>query len=75
MLDEHFNAKLGDFGFTVELHSTAHGRTLVTAPFVARTQGYFAPEIKISPKSDVYSYGVVVFHTFDIIRHVKSLFS
>ena len=62
LLDGHFIAKLGDFGFCIDLPETSEGRTFVTAPLLARTQGYYAPEIcngKISLKSDVYSYGVV----------------
>ena len=56
------HAKLGDFGFSIELPLAKDGRTLVTAPLIARTDGYFPPEIfsgKISAKSDVFSYGVV----------------
>ena len=62
----HDTAKLGDFGFALDMpakhaedHTTA---TLVTAPMLAQTNGYSPPEIqsgKISPKSDVYSYGIV----------------
>ena len=38
------------------------GKTFLTARSFARTEGYYPPEIvrgQISPKSDVYSYGVV----------------
>lgn len=62
LIDEHLTAKLGDFGFSMELPQTDEGQTLVTAPMIARTSGYFPPEIlngKISVKSDVFSYGVV----------------
>ena len=62
LIDGSFTAKLGDFGFSLEMPSTNPKRTLVTRPFLAFTQGYSAPEItegSYSTKSDVYSYGVV----------------
>ena len=62
LLDKHFNAKLGDFGFAFEIPDVKEGKTFVTAHSFARTEGYYPPEIvrgQISPKSDVYSYGVV----------------
>ena len=63
LLGKHHNAKLGDFGFARQLASISDGRTLMTAPVFAKSLGYFPPELhdlnKNSPKSDVYSYGVV----------------
>lgn len=61
-LDAHYNAKLGDFGFTQELPSTMGNQTHLTTKFCARTEDYYAPELvggKIGLKSDVYFYGVV----------------
>ena len=62
MLDDNLTAKLGDFGFTREFPQVVGGRTIVTAPVVAKSLGYSPPELDTchtSPKSDVYSYGVV----------------
>ena len=62
LISRSFTAKLGDFGFALEMPKHQAGCTLVTAPLIARTDGYCPPELlhgKISPKSDVFSYGVV----------------
>ena len=62
LLDKCFNAKLGDFGFSVELPRVVGDRTLLKARTFVRTEGYYPPELSeglYSPKSDVYSYGVV----------------
>ena len=62
LLDDHFSAKLCDFGLSVDLPKVTDGRTVVTAPMIARSEGYFPPELTngvFSPKSDMYSYGVV----------------
>ena len=62
LLDRSFVAEVGDFGFALELPKCVSGCTLVTAPIIARTNGYMAPETmhgRISPKSDIYSYGIV----------------
>ena len=60
LLDKHFTGKLRDFGFTQELLST-RGHTIVTAVTIEKSLGYTPPEqdtCHVSPKSDVYSYGI-----------------
>lgn len=55
---------MSDFGFAIDLSQIKENKTMVTAPVIARTEGYFPPEFttgKFSDKSDVYSYGVVSF--------------
>lgn len=62
LLDKHLTGKLGDFGFTQELPLSTQGHTMVTAVTIAKSLGYAPPEqdtCHASPKSDVYSYGVV----------------
>ncbi len=65
LIDKNYNGKVGDFGFCLEIPQVDRGRTHVTAPMFARTEGYYAPELthgELSTKSDVYSYGVVSLH-------------
>uniref|UniRef100_A0A0E0KNP4 non-specific serine/threonine protein kinase n=1 Tax=Oryza punctata TaxID=4537 RepID=A0A0E0KNP4_ORYPU len=61
MLDESFNAKLGDFGLARLID---HGMSLQTMTAVAGTPGYLDPECvitgKASTESDMYSFGVVL---------------
>ncbi|EEF36205.1 kinase, putative [Ricinus communis] len=61
MLDEEFNAKLGDFGLA-EVYEHSSSTREATIP--AGTMGYLAPEYVYSGvpsvKTDVYSFGVVV---------------
>uniref|UniRef100_J3LWI6 non-specific serine/threonine protein kinase n=1 Tax=Oryza brachyantha TaxID=4533 RepID=J3LWI6_ORYBR len=61
MLDESFNAKLGDFGLARLID---HGMSLQTMTAVAGTPGYLDPECvitgKASAESDMYSFGVVL---------------
>ena len=62
LISHAFTAKLGNFDFALEMPKHQAGCTLVTAPLIAHTDGYCPPELlhgKISPKSDVFSYGVV----------------
>lgn len=63
-MDEYYSAKISDFGFAIDLPQIKENKKMVTAPVIARTEGYFPPELttgKFSDKSDVYSYGVVSF--------------
>ena len=72
LLDQHLSAKLGDFGFAQEISKLMGNYSLITAPMVAMSLGYTAPEMlqsRISPKSDVYSYGVVSAYLHKI-RHI-----
>ncbi|XVE97436.1 hypothetical protein REPUB_Repub03eG0019400 [Reevesia pubescens] len=59
MLDEDFNAHLGDFGLARLLQNEASVTTML-----AGTPGYLDPEVgfigKSTPESDVYSFGMVV---------------
>lgn len=62
LLDRHLTAKIGDFGFSQELPQPVQGRTMMTTEVVAKSLGYSPPEYDsghISPKSDVYCYGIV----------------
>ncbi|XVF55441.1 hypothetical protein PTKIN_Ptkin06aG0036100 [Pterospermum kingtungense] len=60
MLDEGFNAKLGDFGLARQVE---HDKS-PDATAAAGTMGYLAPEYlltgRASEKTDVFSYGAVV---------------
>ncbi|KAL5546194.1 hypothetical protein UlMin_005881 [Ulmus minor] len=60
MLDEGFNAKLGDFGLARQIE---HDKS-PDATVAAGTMGYLAPEYlltgRASDKTDVFSYGAVV---------------
>ena len=62
LLDQHLSAKLGDFGCAREVPHLMGGRSVITTAVVAKSLGYSPPEMDtchVSPKSDVYSYGVV----------------
>ncbi|KAI4369172.1 hypothetical protein MLD38_017652 [Melastoma candidum] len=60
MLDEGFNARLGDFGLARQIE---HGKS-PDATVAAGTMGYLAPEYiltgRANEKTDVFSYGAVV---------------
>lgn len=61
LLDQNFRAKVSDFGFAKTVSNKINGQI---ATRVLGTTGYLAPEYastgKLTTKSDVYSYGVVL---------------
>ncbi|KAM4553737.1 interleukin-1 receptor-associated kinase 4 [Fundulus diaphanus] len=61
LLDENFVAKISDFGLTRA--SAKHTSTTMMTDRVVGTRAYMAPEAlrgQITPKSDVFSFGVVL---------------
>ncbi|KAG7277231.1 hypothetical protein CRUP_015279, partial [Coryphaenoides rupestris] len=61
LLDENFAAKISDFGLTRA--SPTHSLTTMQTERVVGTRAYMAPEAlrgQITPKSDVFSFGVVL---------------
>lgn len=61
LLDEDFTAKISDFGLARA--SEKFAQTVMTSRIVGTT-AYMAPEAlrgEITPKSDIYSFGVVSF--------------
>ena len=70
LLNKSLQAKIGDFGFSRKLPQMPQGYTLVIAAMTVKSLGYSAPELdgrKQSPKSDVYSYGVVSLNHLNVI--------
>ncbi|KAG6553973.1 hypothetical protein Mapa_004890 [Marchantia paleacea] len=70
LLDEEFNAMLGDFGLARKVD---HHQNLATTK-VAGTYGYIAPEVpatqKFTEKTDVYAFGAV---TLEIVTGCRAL--
>lgn len=61
LLDEEFNAKLGDFGLARAIQNERNSYTEVV---VQGTMGYVAPECfhtgRATPESDIYGFGAVI---------------
>ncbi|CAL9234758.1 unnamed protein product, partial [Arabidopsis halleri] len=75
LLDEHFQAKLADFGLS---RSFPTGNEAYVSTVVAGTPGYLDPEYYqtnwLSEKSDVYSFGIVLLEIITnrpIIQHAR----
>ncbi|KAG6553950.1 hypothetical protein Mapa_004867 [Marchantia paleacea] len=70
LLDEEFNAMLGDFGLARKVD---HHQDVATTK-VAGTYGYIAPEVpatqKFTEKTDVYAFGAV---TLEIVTGCRAL--
>ncbi|XP_074533667.1 interleukin-1 receptor-associated kinase 4 isoform X2 [Halichoeres trimaculatus] len=61
LLDEHFVAKISDFGLTRA--SAQHSLTTMMTERIVGTRAYMAPEAmrgEITAKSDIFSFGVVL---------------
>ena len=63
LMDAHFTAKLGDFGFARPLLQLPEGKRFVLNCTPCGTDGYIAPDFLINKemgqKSDIFSFGVV----------------
>ncbi|CAI5988406.1 unnamed protein product [Closterium sp. NIES-64] len=79
LLDQHLNAKLGDFGLLKSMLGAGDSAGAATSAFtrVAGTPGYLDPDYhrtsKVTTKGDVYSFGVVLLELFTGQRAIIKL--
>ena len=78
LLDQAFNPKIADFGFSVEKPQISGGHTVFHAAYIARSEGYYPPEVTsgtFSDRSDVFCLGVVSMWscTHEIIHLVPNI--
>lgn len=62
LIDSYGHGRIGDFGFSWELPDISGTRSLFSTKGFTVSKGYHGDELTCghsSPKSDVYSYGVV----------------
>ena len=75
LLDEKLHAKLGDFGFSIQLPESVSRTTLIVAKDgLPGMSGYRPPEFsdcKYSVLSDVYSFGVVCYTLIDLTEYTN----
>ena len=74
LLNDHFVAKLGDYGFARAKPKCEGGKSYWNAVEAYGTPGYMAPEVsrcEVRPGIDVYAFGVVSIPLF--ITHCNSL--
>lgn len=77
LLDDHFNAKVSDFGLSKLINQRGHHKRTLTS--VEGTRGYLAPEwlanSPITTKSDVFSYGMVLLEIISSKRNFDTMTS
>ncbi|KJE95309.1 hypothetical protein CAOG_05771 [Capsaspora owczarzaki ATCC 30864] len=64
LLDAHFNAKVADFGLTRSIPAQVDAHSYIRTKTIAGTYKYICPQYrdegKVSIKTDVYSYGMIL---------------
>ncbi|XP_004343096.1 hypothetical protein CAOG_07237 [Capsaspora owczarzaki ATCC 30864] len=82
LLDAHFNAKVADFGLTRSIPAQVDAHSYIKTKTIAGTYQYICPQYhqdgKVSIKTDVYSYGMILLElltgqppSLDLIANVR----